>query len=152
MSMSQSNDLSGWAVRRNGSCAADEVDCGLTAAPFHTCCAEGAFCPASNVSNNYCCNSNSNCTQTILEHGPYCANFSFTLYDNSGNFCCGAGQEGFRKDDGTLSSYGCASLGYELEDDEHYLAVEAAKSKRECFPRSRVARIKRGNLESAVDL
>jgi len=37
---------SGFALRNNGSCQANEVDCGVTKAPYHACCPADSFCPS----------------------------------------------------------------------------------------------------------
>ncbi|KAI5920257.1 hypothetical protein F4810DRAFT_447941 [Camillea tinctor] len=96
--------LSGWAIRRNGSCLlTKEVDCGVTLSPFHACCPSSTECP--NQYNTACCRSGENCTSTLATT-PYCANSSWIMYDNAGYFCCEDGQIGYnnRGTDGCVSS------------------------------------------------
>jgi hypothetical protein len=37
---------SGFALRTNGSCQTNEVDCGATVAPYRACCPSVSFCPS----------------------------------------------------------------------------------------------------------
>ncbi|OJJ04443.1 hypothetical protein ASPVEDRAFT_136159 [Aspergillus versicolor CBS 583.65] len=75
----------GWALRKNGSCLASEVDCGETVAPYRVCCPNGSFCPHAN--NVACCPSKSYCTDA-LNGQPRCANSTWDLFINGGYFCC----------------------------------------------------------------
>ena len=86
------SNLAGWAARRNGSCHYGEADCGPTTSPMHACCPEGTFCPSATGGPlpNYCCNTAANCSQVIINTGPYCAESDWTCY---GRFCCGEGTE-----------------------------------------------------------
>ncbi|OTA80171.1 hypothetical protein M434DRAFT_52985, partial [Hypoxylon sp. CO27-5] len=89
-------DDSGWAIRRNGTCLTgnrgDERDCGATRAPFHACCPSSTDCPSQY--NVACCQSGTNCTSALVDT-PRCANASWVMYDNGGEFCCDEGQVGY---------------------------------------------------------
>ena len=37
---------SGFALRENGTCQANEVDCGVTINPYRVCCPALSFCPS----------------------------------------------------------------------------------------------------------
>lgn len=102
------NDLSGWAIRRNGSC--HEKDCGPTEAPYHACCPFGTEC--SNPYNQNCCPAGTNCTVALVE-SPRCANESWSMYDNYGFFCCEEGQVGY----GRGNTDGCSKSGASLPED-----------------------------------
>ena len=115
---------SGFAIRRNGTCLSNEVDCGQTKAPFRACCPAGGSCPKSY--NVDCCPSPANCTQALLPN-PSCANSSWTLYDNGGYFCCAPGTIGYNA---SLSySDGCADPGLPPEDAVLLSVVSAGQSK-----------------------
>ncbi|KAL8672238.1 MAG: hypothetical protein Q9168_003285 [Polycauliona sp. 1 TL-2023] len=101
-----SSSRSGFAIRRNGTCPSNEVDCGATAAPFHACCPRGSSCPQQY--NVACCPSAANCTQTLLKE-PRCANNRWSLYDNHGYFCCAPGTIGYNAS--RTFSDGCAAPG-----------------------------------------
>ncbi|KAK1767379.1 hypothetical protein QBC33DRAFT_67052 [Phialemonium atrogriseum] len=109
--------ISGFALRNNGSCADNEVDCGQTAAPYHACCPKSAFCPRQY--NVDCCPSAENCTTTLLRD-PQCANRSWDLYDNGGYFCCERGFVGYATPG---NSDGCAAPGYAFRSGEKLLPI-----------------------------
>ncbi|OTB07172.1 hypothetical protein M426DRAFT_8901 [Hypoxylon sp. CI-4A] len=110
-------DLSGWAIRRNGSClGGKEVDCGATLAPFRACCPSSTECPSQY--NVACCPSGTNCTTAIVE-APRCANSSWSMFDNGGYFCCEEGQVGYDKS----NTNGCSRSGASLPDGTVPLAV-----------------------------
>lgn len=117
---------SGFAIRRNGSCLASEVDCGATVSPFRACCPSGASCPS--AFNVECCPSPANCTQTLLKN-PSCANKTWTLYDNEGYFCCEPGTVGYAAL--KSGSDGCADPGVSLNGAEVLSVVSAGQSKTE---------------------
>ncbi|KAK0729581.1 hypothetical protein B0H67DRAFT_465913, partial [Lasiosphaeris hirsuta] len=104
---------SGFALRMNGTCQDDEVDCGTTVQPYRVCCPEASFClPQYNVN---CCPTAANCTSSLVQK-PHCANDTWDLYDNNGYFCCLKGLLGYAA---TLTdSDGCASPGYEYQNGE----------------------------------
>lgn len=114
----------GWALRKNGSCLASEIDCGETVAPYRVCCPNGSFCPqAKNVA---CCPSKEYCTDA-LNGQPHCANSTWDLYINGGYFCCEQGTIAYAKDGG---SNGCGKPGYKLQVGETPLSlISAAQSK-----------------------
>lgn len=99
----------GFAIRRNGTCLAEENDCGATLAPFRACCPQGASCFGWH--NNDCC-VGSNCTQTLLEY-PSCANSSWNMYLYGGYFCCAPESDGIGY--GDSNSDGCAEPGSSLK-------------------------------------
>lgn len=114
----------GWALRKNGSCLASEVDCGETVAPYRVCCPQGSFCP--HAENVACCPSKEYCT-TALDGQPHCANSTWDLYINGGYFCCEQGTIAYAKDGG---SNGCGNPGYKLQAGETSLSIiSAAQSK-----------------------
>ncbi|RFU25465.1 hypothetical protein B7463_g10868, partial [Scytalidium lignicola] len=98
---------SGFAIRRNGTCYSNEVDCGITVRPFRACCPAGASCPS--AFNVDCCPSPANCTETLLKN-PSCANKTWTLYDNEGFFCCDPSKIGYAAS--LTGSDGCAHPGF----------------------------------------
>ncbi|KAH7304076.1 hypothetical protein B0I35DRAFT_484748 [Stachybotrys elegans] len=110
----------GFALRKNGSCEEQEVDCGRTVQPYRACCPELSFCPASY--NVDCCPDRSNCTVALLEE-PKCANSTWDLYDNGGYFCCLPGLRGYAT---TQNSNGCAPAGYQFSEGETLLALISA--------------------------
>ncbi|KAI1074647.1 hypothetical protein F5B20DRAFT_563014 [Whalleya microplaca] len=111
------NDFSGWAIRRNGSCLlSQEVDCGATAAPFRACCPSSTVCPSQY--NVACCQSGTNCTATFVET-PRCANESWIMFDNGGHFCCEQNQVGYKRS----NTDGCSKSGASLPNGAMPLAV-----------------------------
>ncbi|KAH8592590.1 hypothetical protein B0O99DRAFT_629251 [Bisporella sp. PMI_857] len=107
----------GFAVRVNGSCQSNEVDCGQTVFPYHACCPSGSFCPQQYNVN--CCPTSANCTATLIQD-PQCANQTWDLYDNNGYFCCHKGRTGYAS---TTNSDGCALPGYAFRSGEVLLNV-----------------------------
>ncbi|PLB38329.1 uncharacterized protein BDW47DRAFT_117347 [Aspergillus candidus] len=90
----------GFALRRSGGCLDDEVDCGETWKPFHTCCPGRTFCPP-NQKNVKCCPSNADCLQ-LIEGDPHCGNGTANMYDakvddEHGYFCCDPAEKGFMR-------------------------------------------------------
>ena len=108
---------SGFALRRNGSCLAEQVDCGPTADTYHACCPSGSSCPRQ--FNVNCCPTSDNCTQTLVAK-PGCANPTWDLYDNNGFFCCAQGKMGYKTPSNTD---GCADLDYKLQRGEALLRI-----------------------------
>ncbi|KAI0012198.1 hypothetical protein F4779DRAFT_569800 [Xylariaceae sp. FL0662B] len=115
--MSTVDDLTGWAIRRNGSCLlSKEVDCGATVKPYRACCPSSTVCPSQ--FNVACCPSGTNCTSTIVDT-PICANASWAMFDNGGFFCCEEGQVGYNY----RGTDGCSKSGTALPDGAKPLAV-----------------------------
>lgn len=110
------DEIAGFALRRNGSCLSTETECGPTVQPYYACCAGGSTCV--NPYNQVCCTSG-NCTTTIVQD-PVCADPSWNLYNNggvdSGYFCCLPSTFGYAVQLG--GSNGCGDLGYELQSGE----------------------------------
>ncbi|KAI0851689.1 hypothetical protein F5Y00DRAFT_228985 [Daldinia vernicosa] len=102
------NDFTGWAIRRSGSCVG-EVDCGVTVDPFHACCPSSTACPSQY--NVACCPFGTNCTAAAVET-PKCANGSWAMFDNAGFFCCEQGYIGYNY----RGSDGCSKSGASLPD------------------------------------
>jgi hypothetical protein len=132
--MSTNTSVAGFAIRRNGSCIASlsETDCGGTVDEFRACCPHPAFCPSSRSPSRYsvyCCDQAVNCTVAIIQEGPFCANESWTLFNNNGYFCCDAGRPGYKNT--KKNSYGCANPGYQTETWETWLTPIGQKAKRE---------------------
>ena len=117
-SESSSKMAAGWALRKNGTCASDETNCGMKARPFYGCCPEGTSCP--DQYNIACCPESGNCTLSLLPD-PQCANREWDLYDNNGFFCCLKGLTGYSAQNGRSS--GCAEPGYRLSTDERFLSI-----------------------------
>lgn len=133
---------SGWALRKNGTCELQEVDCGETVAPYRVCCPHASSCPRQynvNVSEfitylpstphlhgtdeptaAQCCPTSANCTTSLIPN-PSCANQTWDLYDNDGYFCCLPGHLGYAAKD--TGSNGCASPGYKLQFGEVLLRL-----------------------------
>ncbi|KAI1144148.1 hypothetical protein F5Y05DRAFT_407551 [Hypoxylon sp. FL0543] len=113
-------DDSGWAIRRNGTCLkgsrGNEKDCGTTLAPFHACCPSSTDCPSQY--NVACCQSGTNCTSALVET-PRCANASWVMYDNGGQFCCDEGQVGYN----LAGTNGCSRSGKSIPDGALPLAA-----------------------------
>ncbi|KAK6832528.1 hypothetical protein RU639_003865 [Aspergillus parasiticus] len=110
----------GWALRKNGSCLASEVDCGETVAPYRVCCPGGSFCP--HAENVACCPSKAYCT-AALNGQPRCANSTWDLYINGNYYCCEQGTIAYAKDGG---SNGCGNPGYKLQAGETSLSIISA--------------------------
>ncbi|PLN83893.1 hypothetical protein BDW42DRAFT_163717 [Aspergillus taichungensis] len=110
-------ESAGFALRINGSCLPEQVDCGATTSPFRVCCPGGTQCP--DAYNVACCPSEANCTSTLLE-SPRCADRSWDLYDNDGYFCCDKDTTGFAR---LGNSDGCAVPGYSFHEDDKLLSV-----------------------------
>lgn len=110
-------ESTGFALRINGSCLPEQVDCGATANPFRVCCPGGTQCP--HAYNVACCPSEANCTSTLLE-SPRCADRSWDLYDNNGYFCCDKDTTGFAR---LGNRDGCAVPGYSFHEDDKLLSV-----------------------------
>ncbi|KAM7212121.1 hypothetical protein V8F06_012484 [Rhypophila decipiens] len=109
---------SGWALRKNGSCQSQEVDCGQTVAPYRVCCPHASSCP--HQYNAACCPTSANCTESLIP-SPNCANETWDLYDNDGYFCCLPGFLGYAAK--STDSNGCASPGYKLQTGEVLLRL-----------------------------
>lgn len=125
--MSNPNPL-GFAIRRENLCSssAGEVDCGPTWGDFRACCPSGAYCPSTRDPGYYnaeCCDQpDRNCTQTILDEGPFCANTSWKMYDNYGYFCCDPKLDGFSNGIGV----GCAKEStYSLASGQDWISTTA---------------------------
>ena len=123
--LEEGDDVSGWAIRRNGSCLLrTEVDCGETLSPFRACCPSATVCPIQY--NVACCAPDpggappgaGNCTAAIDE-APRCANASWTMFDNGGFFCCEPGHFGYDRG----GTNGCSESGAALPEDALPLAI-----------------------------
>ena len=86
----------GFALRRNGSCLAEESSCGGTWGTWSACCPHGTICPGKyeTIYNNVCCPTKADCTNAFKSN-PHCADKKWVLYDENGGFCCEEGQQGF---------------------------------------------------------
>ncbi|KAI0597953.1 hypothetical protein F4775DRAFT_601912 [Biscogniauxia sp. FL1348] len=94
--------LSGWAIRRSGSCLLTrEVDCGVT---------------------SYC-RTGENCTANLAA-APFCANSSWIMYNNAGYFCCEEGQVGYNNG----NTDGCATSTADIPDRASALDVSCTPS------------------------
>ncbi|PYH49177.1 uncharacterized protein BP01DRAFT_370709 [Aspergillus saccharolyticus JOP 1030-1] len=106
MTTNTTQEIQGFASRRNNSCLADEVSCVHTWGTWYACCPSGSSCPGAKVSvpNNVCCASWTDCTAQI-ENPPY--------------FCCEGDAQGFgfRKE----TWVGCAPAGF--QGDASYSAL-----------------------------
>ncbi|KAI1410170.1 hypothetical protein F5Y13DRAFT_77836 [Hypoxylon sp. FL1857] len=113
-------DDSGWAIRRNGTCLTgsrgNERDCGATRAPFHACCPSSTDCPTQY--NVACCQSGTNCTSALVDT-PRCANASWVMFDNGGQFCCEQNQVGYNLG----GTNGCSQSGRSIPDGAQPLAA-----------------------------
>lgn len=124
ISLLEGDDVSGWAIRRNGSCLLrSEVDCGATLAPFRACCPSATLCPSQY--NVACCApepggppGGNNCTLALVE-APRCANTTWTMFDNGGYFCCEPGHVGYDRG----GTNGCSESGAALPEGALPLAV-----------------------------
>ncbi|RDL40954.1 uncharacterized protein BP5553_00933 [Venustampulla echinocandica] len=110
--------FSGFALRTNGSCLANEVDCGATRAPFRACC-PGTTTKCPEQYNVNCCPTAANCTASLLKD-PQCANRRWDLYDNDGYFCCRPGFVGYKT---RSNSDGCAKAGDSFQNGETLLKI-----------------------------
>ena len=107
-----------YALRQNGSCSNDLVDCGATAASFHACCPQGTICPHS-TRDISCCPAGEDYTQPVATL-PQCADPSWKLFDDYGYFCCAPDRQGFVK---PKDYKGCADPGYSLLKDEQWVKM-----------------------------
>lgn len=88
--MSTDEYLEGYFVRRNGSCAGGETDCGETWGSFRRCCPGNTECPAQPNSPGICCPTTKNC-RAALNNKWRCADPTADLYfveKTEGYFCC----------------------------------------------------------------
>lgn len=134
-----STSPSGFALRKNGTCELQEVDCGKTVNPYRVCCPHASSCPSQyNVdvrcislisspslmsvwlTGYQCCPTSANCTLSLIPT-PRCANTTWDLYDNDGYFCCLPGLIGYAAKN--TNSNGCASPGYEFQAGEVQLRL-----------------------------
>lgn len=91
-----SDDIGGFAIRREGNCQRLEDDCGKVQAPFRACCPQDTVCDRRNTTQNiYCCpRTNLEC-QDEVDDDPRCSNPTWDLYQNFGYFCCPGGDTGY---------------------------------------------------------
>lgn len=90
MSFITDESLQGYALRRNGSCAGGETDCGETWGSFRRCCPGNTECPAKPNSPGICCPTPENC-KAALDKKWRCADPTADLYfieNTEGYFCC----------------------------------------------------------------
>ena len=83
-------DLEGFSLRRNGSCTADEQDCGPTWGPFRRCCPGNTKCPADKGAPGICCPTTNDCSAALVNKAR-CADHTAELYyleQTEGYFCC----------------------------------------------------------------
>ncbi|OJJ59625.1 hypothetical protein ASPSYDRAFT_44011 [Aspergillus sydowii CBS 593.65] len=74
----------GYALRKNGTCGADQETCGNPWNDWHNCCPKGTHCGE----HNTCCPREAGCEQFLVED-PHCANNkTWDLYKTEGNFFC----------------------------------------------------------------
>ncbi|KAJ5607897.1 hypothetical protein N7537_004516 [Penicillium hordei] len=88
--MSTDEYLEGYSMRRNGSCAGGETDCGKTWDSFRRCCPGNTECPAQPNSPGICCPTTKNC-KAALDNKWRCADPTADLYfveKTEGYFCC----------------------------------------------------------------
>ncbi|KAE8420059.1 hypothetical protein BDV36DRAFT_281835 [Aspergillus pseudocaelatus] len=92
-----SSPPAGFTLRRNGTCTANEKNCGNPWGDWHDCCPEGTYCQSERSDNdrNVCCRTKSGC-KSLIEQDPHCANNqTWDLYNNDGDyFCCLQGKRG----------------------------------------------------------
>ncbi|KAJ5427171.1 hypothetical protein N7465_002241 [Penicillium sp. CMV-2018d] len=90
MSFSKEQYLQGYSLRRNGSCAGGETDCGETWGSFRRCCPGNTKCPAQKNGPGICCPTTDNC-KSALDNKWRCADPTADLYfieKSEGYFCC----------------------------------------------------------------
>lgn len=117
----------GYALRRNGSCLADEeISCGKTWGDFSACCPKGTSCPSkdSKWRNSICCPGGGNCSN-MLKKRPHCANNeTWNMFNHKNNFCCEKGQTGFWNRNMNNEGYGCVNG---QPDDPEYMVLGPVK-------------------------
>ncbi|KAL2797353.1 hypothetical protein BJX66DRAFT_297674 [Aspergillus keveii] len=116
----------GYALRRNGTCLADqEVSCGNNWADWYTCCPLGTVCGL----NNTCCPSDADCSAPLAAD-PHCANNgTWDLYYTTKYVCCLSGKWGFYQEGLVVGAkptggHGCAD-GYPSGTDVEVLVPVA---------------------------
>ncbi|KAJ5594336.1 uncharacterized protein N7459_000544 [Penicillium hispanicum] len=117
---------SGYPIRRNGTCHGAENSCGMTWAPFYSCCPENTSCSTKD-DPQMCCPSSADCSNVIEDN---CADPTANLYKSnttksSGFFCCAMGSWGFELSDNKV---GCAHELSELSSTMTQLAVYSSGS------------------------
>ncbi|PLB34903.1 uncharacterized protein BDW47DRAFT_119940 [Aspergillus candidus] len=121
----------GYALRRNGSCLADEeISCGKTWGDFSACCPKGTSCPSkdSKWRNSICCPGGGNCSN-MLKKRPHCANNeTWNMFNHKNNFCCEKGQTGFWNRNMNNEGYGCVNG---QPDDPEYMVLGPVKQIRD---------------------
>lgn len=88
--MSTDEYLEGYSLRRNGTCADGEEDCGGTWGSFRRCCPGNTECPAEDGAPGICCPTTKNC-EAALKNKQRCADTTADLYpvqSSDGFFCC----------------------------------------------------------------
>lgn len=101
----------GFALRAKDSCPSGTNACYQTWGGFVSCCPDTSQCYEypNGAPNSFCCPGKSNCGD-IITPKPHCADASWTMFDNDGNFCCLEGQSGFwTAEKGHNGSVGCAN-------------------------------------------
>ncbi|KAJ5158908.1 uncharacterized protein N7500_008559 [Penicillium coprophilum] len=90
-------DLMGFALRRNGTCASDEENCGVGWSPFRRCCPGRTQCPSGKDEKGICCPTSRNCLAAFYDK-PRCADPTADLYftdQTDGYHCCPNDTRGF---------------------------------------------------------
>ncbi|PKY01089.1 hypothetical protein P168DRAFT_284633 [Aspergillus campestris IBT 28561] len=144
------NSPAGYALRRNGSCLADEeISCGKTWGDFSACCPKGTSCPSKNSKwkNSICCPGGGNCSN-MLKKRPHCGNNeTWNMFEHKGNFCCEKGQTAFWNRDMDTEGYGCVSG---QPDNPQYMVLGPVKQIRDAPETSDSNEISGGAIAGAV--
>ncbi|OJJ03071.1 hypothetical protein ASPVEDRAFT_29606 [Aspergillus versicolor CBS 583.65] len=112
----------GFALRKNGTCAANQETCGNPWKDWYNCCPKDTYCGE----HNTCCPHKSGCIQPLSDD-PHCANNkTWDLYKSEGDqgdfFCCLNTSRGFvaggLESNGSTTGIGCADELPERENGE----------------------------------
>lgn len=103
----------GYALRKNGTCGADQETCGNPWLDWYNCCPKGTHCNE----HNTCCPKKAGCEEWLVVD-PHCANNkTWDLYETEpgGNFfCCLSTSSAYLA--GGLESNGTATTGIACAD------------------------------------
>lgn len=112
--MSDWGPPNGYAIRRHGSCAQEEMDNGETINGFHQCCPGGTDSPDE---TGACCKGPGICTERINDP-PHYANETWTLFENidEGYFFCESGLDGYNLSQGV----GCEDRTVDTDSNEKW--------------------------------
>lgn len=126
----------GYALRKNGTCSANQETCGNPWGDWYNCCPGGTHCG----DNNTCCPTESGCVD-FLKEDLHCANNkTWDLYQSEDSyFCCLNTTRGFlagglEYNGSSTTGIGCADGLPDGKDDEALVPVARGEIERKDIP------------------